>query len=83
MRIRNDGTERATLPFQGWAFKGCPSEGSIQLALVIEPGELSDIDLEMILDPTDPRVQAMLKDRNLRAVELPDRFQRILALLDH
>ena len=73
MRVRNEGQEAARLPIQRWVH---PAGGEITLSEVLEPGDLSDT--ELVLDPEDPRVQKLLQDRNLRTVELPDRFQRIL-----
>jgi hypothetical protein len=73
MRAKNEGQEAARLPLQKWVH---PSGGVIEISEIIEPGELSD--KEIVWDPNDPRIQQFLKDRNLRAVELPSRFERIL-----
>jgi len=73
MRAKNEGQEAARLTLQKWVHQG---GGSIEVAEVIEPGELSDS--ELVWDLNDPRIQKFLKDRNLRAVELPSRFERIL-----
>jgi hypothetical protein len=73
MRAKNEGQEAARLPLQRWVH---PSGGFIEISEVIDPGELSN--KELVWDTNDPRIQQFLKDRNLRAVELPSRFERIL-----
>jgi hypothetical protein len=69
MRVRNEGREAVSLPFKRWRKKG---EGSVSLALHIEPGETSE-DIDLNLDPNDPGVRAMLRAK---------RFQRILKEFD-
>jgi hypothetical protein len=78
MRVRNEGREAVSLPFKRWRKKG---EGSVSLALHIEPGETSE-DIDLNLDPNDPGVRAMLRAKRLRVIEVPTRFQRILKEFD-
>jgi len=73
MRIRNESSVEARLPFKRWIH---PDGGSIQLSEIIQPGEIADS--ELVMDPEDPEVQKFLKDQNLRIITLPDRFERIL-----